>query len=74
MNFESGLVEDVLPQVRRAGGSSGGARPKAFIGFNPNTGEVCAESETLPDGFEHWLVKFNTKRDGDCSGELEYSY
>ena len=74
MNFESGLAEDVLPQVRRAGGSSGGARPKAFIGYNPKTGEVCAESETLPDGFEHWLVKFNTKRDGDCSGELEYRY
>ena len=74
MNFESGLAEDVLPQVRRAGGSSGGARPKAFIGYNPKTGEVCAESETLPDGFEHWLVKFNTKRDGDCAGELEYRY
>ena len=74
MNFESGLAEDVLPQVRRAGGSSGGARPKAFIGYNPKTGEVCAESETLPDGFEHWLVKFNTKRDGECAGELEYSY
>lgn len=74
VNFESGLAEDVLPQVRRAGGSSGGARPKAFIGFNPNTGEVCAESETLPDGFEHWIVKFNTKRDGDCAGELEYRY
>lgn len=74
MNFESGLAEDVLPQVRRAGGSSGGARPKAFIGYNPKTGEVCAESEMLPDGFEHWLVKFNTKRDGDCAGELEYRY
>ena len=74
MNFESGLAEDVLPQVRQAGGSSGGARPKAFIGFNPNTGEVCAESETLPDGFEHWIVKFNTKCDGDCAGELEYRY
>jgi serine/threonine-protein kinase HipA len=74
MNFECGLAEDVLPQVRRAGGSSGGARPKAFIGYNPKTGEVCAESETLPDGFEHWLVKFNTKRDGDCAGELEYRY
>ena len=44
------------------------------FGFNPNTGEVCAESETLPDGFEHWIVKFNTKSDGDCAGELEYRY
>ena len=64
MSFDAGLAEDVLPQVRKAGGSSGGARPKAFIGFNPATGEACAESETLPDGFEHWIVKFNTKREG----------
>lgn len=74
MAFDAGLAEDVLPQVRRAGGSSGGARPKAFIGFNPVTGEACAESETLPDGFEHWIVKFNTKREGDSAGEIEYRY
>ena len=74
MAFDAGLAEDVLPQVRRAGGSSGGARPKAFIGFNPETGEACAESEMLPVGFEHWIVKFNTKREGDSSGEIEYRY
>ena len=74
MDFDAGLVEDVLPEVRRAGGSSGGARPKAFIGFNPESGEVCAERERLPSGFEHWLVKFNTRREGDSAGETEYRY
>lgn len=43
MDFDVGKAEDVLPEVRRAGGSSGGARPKAFVGFNPQTGEVCSE-------------------------------
>ena len=72
--FDAGLAEEVLPQVRRAGGSSGGARPKAFIGFNPSTGEVCAEANELPDGYEHWMVKFNTAHDGATAGEREWRY
>ena len=74
MDFDAGLAEDVLPEVRRAGGSSGGARPKAFVGYNPSTGEVCAERENLPAGFEHWIVKFNMRCDGDGAGETEYRY
>ena len=74
MDFDAGLAEDVLPEVRRAGGSSGGARPKAFVGFNPETGVVCAERENLPAGFEHWMVKFNTRAEGDAAGETEYRY
>jgi len=74
MDFDAGLAEDVLPEVRRAGGSSGGARPKAFIGYNPKTGEVCPERERLPEGFEHWLVKFNTREGGPAAGEEEFRY
>lgn len=68
MDFDAGKAEDVLPEVCRAGGSSGGARPKAFLGFNPQTGEICAERNVLPPGFEHWIVKFNTRRDGPDAG------
>lgn len=74
MDFEAGRAEDVLPAMRRAGGSSGGSRPKAYIGFNPKTGEVCAERDILPPGFEHWLVKFNTRREGDNAGVEEFRY
>lgn len=74
MEFDAGRAEDVLPAVRRAGGSSGGARPKALIGFNPVTNEVCPESTSLPEGFEHWLVKFTTLRDGSQAGAEEYRY
>ena len=74
MDFEAGKAEDVLPEVRRAGGSSGGARPKAYIGYNPQTGEVCAERDDLPAGFEHWLVKFNTRMDGNDAGEREFRW
>ena len=72
--FDEGRAEDVLPAVRMAGGSSGGARPKVCIGYNPKTGEVCAERARLPTGFEHWLVKFNTRRDGADAGRREYDY
>ena len=74
MAFDAGEAEDALPHLRRAGGSSGGARPKANVSYNPKTGEVCAESAVLPHGFEHWLVKFNTRRDGEAAGETEYRY
>jgi len=74
MDFDAGRAVDVLPEMRRAGGSSGGARPKAYIGFNPETGEVCAERDTLPPEFEHWLVKFNMRREGDRAGAEEYRY
>ena len=74
MAFDAGEAEDALQRLRKAGGSSGGARPKAYVGYNPKTGEVCAESPVLPPGFEHWIVKFNTRRDGRDAGETEYRY
>ena len=75
MDFEEGLASEVLSSVRRAGGSSGGARPKINIAFNPETGEVRPdEKDSLTCGFQPWIVKFNTRRDGDSFGELEYRY
>ena len=74
MAFDAGEAEDALQRLRKAGGSSGGARPKAYVGYNLKTGEVCAESSTLPPGFEHWIVKFNTRREGNKAGEMEYRY
>ena len=74
MAFDAGEAEEALQRLRKAGGSSGGARPKAYLGYNPKTNEVCAESPVLPSGFEHWIVKFNTRRDGNAAGETEYRY
>jgi len=74
MDFDAGRAEDVLPALRKAGGSSGGARPKAYVGLNPQTGDVCAEREELPEGYEHWLVKFNMRQDGEDAGREEFCY
>ena len=74
MAFDAGEASAVLPEVRRAGGSSGGARPKASIGYNPQTKEVCPDREDLPTGFEHWLVKFPNQQDPRNAGEVEWQY
>ncbi len=74
MAFDAGDARDLLPEVRRVGGSSGGARPKASIGYNPQTKEVCPDREELPPGFEHWLVKFPNQQDPRNAGELEWQY
>ena len=74
MAFDAGEAGCALQCLRKAGGSSGGARPKAYVGYNPKTGVVCAEAPVLPHGFEHWIVKFNTRRDGDEAGVMEYRY
>ena len=73
-DFDDDRIEEVLPALRRAAGSSGGARPKANVGFNPGTGEVIPPDASLPAGFEPWIVKFNARADGKDAGALEFVY
>jgi len=70
----AGLAVDVLPELLRAGGSPGGARPKVLVGFNPDTGDVRSGEDDLPDGFEHWIVKFAAETDATDAGAIEYAY
>ncbi len=74
MAAEESASDETLASLVGAGGSSGGARPKAYVGYNPSTGRFCAEQLRLPTGFEHWLVKFNTKSDGPDAGAREFAY
>ena len=70
----AGTAVDVLPQLLRAGGSPGGARPKVLVGFDPSTGDVISGEDDLPEGFEHWIVKFAAKADTPDAGAIEYAY
>lgn len=70
----AGKADDVLPQLARAGGSAGGARPKVLVGYNEATGEVISGAQELPEGFEHWIVKFSAKQDIPDAGAMEYAY
>ncbi len=76
-------TEKDFTQILSVGTSAGGARAKAVIAFNPNTEEVrSGQAQNLPDGFEHWLLKFDGvdgNRDNELAdpqgyGRVEYAY
>ena len=68
--------------ILKVGSSAGGARAKAIIGWNEETGEVRSGQVKLPDGFGYWLIKFdglvgNGDKEGDDKwgyGRVEYAY
>jgi serine/threonine-protein kinase HipA len=68
-----GRDSDVLPQLERLGGSSGGARPKVLVALN-DRGEVRAGVTDIPDGYEAWIVKFANSHDVPDIGPLEAAY
>jgi serine/threonine-protein kinase HipA len=54
---------EVLAELARAGGSPGGARPKANVFFNPDTGQMSTQAGYVSNA-QDWLVKF--PGDGDA--------
>jgi serine/threonine-protein kinase HipA len=68
-----GRDSDVLPELERLGGSSGGARPKILVALDA-LGNARAGDDEIPDGFEAWLVKFRSSRDVSDIGPLEAAY
>ncbi|MFN3243274.1 MAG: type II toxin-antitoxin system HipA family toxin [Planctomycetota bacterium] len=74
--------EQAMLDILSVGTSAGGARAKAVIAFDPSTRQVRSGQLDLPDGFEHWLIKFDgVEFNGDWGvadpkgyGLLEYSY
>ncbi len=62
---------EVIDEIARAGGSAGGARPKALVHFNPSRGHMS----TKPfEGSEPWLIKFPASDDAADSCALEELY
>ena len=62
---------EVIDEIARAGGSPGGARPKALVHFNPDTKHMSTKSF---DGAEPWLIKFPASDDAADSCALEELY
>lgn len=67
-----GQSDTVLPQLMLAGGSPGGARPKVLVGIHGD--QIISGEDELPQNFEHWIIKFNSKNDLPDSGTVEYAY
>lgn len=51
--------ESALADILKIGTSAGGARAKAVIAFNPETGEVKSGQVQAPVGFSYWIIKFD---------------
>jgi serine/threonine-protein kinase HipA len=68
-----------LNTIIRVGTSAGGNRAKAVIAWNPRTQEILSGQIPAPQGFEHWILKFDGVNDtalGDPAGfgRVEYAY
>lgn len=69
-----------LRSILDVGTSAGGARAKAVIAWHPATQEIRSGQMDAPDGFEHWLLKFdgmgtdNELGSGTAYGRIEYAY
>ena len=73
--------EKALVDILKIGTSAGGARAKAIIAYNPKNGEVRSGQTNAPEGFTHWIIKFDgvtDKQFGASNGygrvEMAYHY
>jgi serine/threonine-protein kinase HipA len=73
-NVLEGEADSVLRELLILNGSSAGARPKALIGLDSGHQSIIHGIDTLPEGYDHWLVKFSNASDGDDAGAIEYVY
>ncbi|VEA66745.1 Serine/threonine-protein kinase HipA [Serratia plymuthica] len=81
-NGEDG--REAMMSLLSVGMSAGGARPKAVLAFNRDFTEVRSGQSTIPEGFTHYLMKFdgvsehnkNKETFGDPLGygAMEYVY
>ena len=65
-DFHASLSKDEekgLMDILKIGTSAGGARAKAVIAYNTETGEVRSGQAEAPNGFTQWLIKFDGVHD-----------
>ena len=70
----SGTSIEILDELYILGGSSGGARPKILVGYNPKTQHIIGAEKDLPIGYEHWIIKFPSSSDKADIANIEYAY
>jgi serine/threonine-protein kinase HipA len=80
--FNTNLTSEedkALLDILKIGTSAGGVRAKAVIAYNPKTKEVRSGQAETPEGFEHWLIKFDGVTDTQFGasngyGRVEMAY
>jgi serine/threonine-protein kinase HipA len=83
VNLADGQRRRAMRDILQVGTSAGGARAKALIAYNPETGKVRSGQLDLDPGFGHWLLKLDGVKgnkdrdilaDPQGYGMLEYAY
>lgn len=69
-----GTPTDIIEELYQLGGSSGGARPKINVGCHKENGSLVYGLPELPDGYEHWLIKFSAAMDRKDVAPIEFAY
>lgn len=73
-------TRDALMEIIKVGTSAGGARAKAVIAWNPTSHNIRSGQFEVPEGYEHWLLKFDgVGKDSELGvssdyGRIEYAY
>lgn len=73
---------EALEEILRVGTSAGGARAKAILAWNEQTGEFRSGQIKAGEGFSYWLMKFDgisNNRDKELAdpqgfGQVEYAF
>lgn len=71
--------EKALMDMLKIGTSAGGTRAKAVIAFDPLSKEIRSGQAKAPQGFSHWLIKFDGVSDQQIGvsngyGKVEMAY
>ena len=74
--------ENAMQEIIKVGSSAGGARAKAVIAWNEQTGDIRSGQIEAGKGYDYWLMKFDgVSGNGDKEGEdapqytrIEYGY
>ncbi len=69
-----GTSEEMVDRLLGLGGSSAGARPKVMIQLSQDKTKILSGTNTLKDGYRHWMVKFASSTDSKDIGKIEYIY
>jgi serine/threonine-protein kinase HipA len=70
LNAENSILWQDLIKISS---SPGGKRPKAIVAVNKATGEVISGQGSIPEGFEHFILKYDDNSSYPFA-KLEYTY
>jgi serine/threonine-protein kinase HipA len=70
----SGEGTAYIEELIKLAGSSGGARPKVFVGYDTGNNQLVPYRKVLAPNCEHWIIKFPSSSDPEDIAQIEYAY